>query len=513
MEKVEEKEKAWLRRKLAEVKKEKAWLESQRAEWKKKKVEEVKKMAEMEKENAKMAEMEKENAKMERDLAEMEKELAEMEKEKVEEKEKAWLRRKLAEKQEEKEEAEKKEKAWLRRKLAEKQKRYAKMERENARLEREEARLERELARLRVQQAQEDALWGTELGKNRHHTSMPIKMSHTKEMLDNIVSEDEELYTLTRNHKDVFDDTLHDLHHIIEKSNHSLHFWDDADIVTDSGDPCKLYTRHFLLMCNIRKAHNWAQEELGVFFGIEQSTVSQYLEFDMEYNDELYIVTPANISQYISTIKSEEELEEILPGKNDDKITIDGIIVETERPEDKDEQIKQHSDKKKEFAISATILLNKNRYIVGIVDSRGGNCHGLTVLTQRLPDFGKWMDMMISGEHIPETRRIRLNLDDGHAEIESYLHKVNAKITYKKSKGGELVSTQKKSNESDSRKRVPVENVFEHIKNPKRIAGRYDGTAQQFNIEFNGICGMYNKRKMWKDGTYQHWKTKILNNT
>ena len=58
---------------------------------------------------------------------------------------------------------------------------------------------------------------------------------------------------------------------------------------------------------------------------------------------------------------------------------------------------------------------------------------------------------------------------------------------------------------------VPVEYVFAHVKNWKRIAGRYDGTAEEFNVEFNGICGMYNKRKMWADGTYHYWKDKILN--
>ncbi len=33
--------------------------------------------------------------------------------------------------------------------------------------------------------------------------------------------------------------------------------------------------------------------------------------------------------------------------------------------------------------------------------------------------------------------------------------------------------------------------------------------TEEFNVEFNGICGMYNKRKMWQDGTYQYWKNKI----
>ena len=170
--------------------------------------------------------------------------------------------------------------------------RFAKLEQENAKISREIAKKDREIAKRDVRLAQEDALWSTELGKNRHTSSMPIKMLHTQEMLDATISDDDALYTLTRNHKDVFDDTLHDLYRIIKKSNYSPHFRDDADRATDSGNQCKLYIRHFLLMCKIRKDHNWTQEALGAFFGIEQSTVSQYLKFDMKHNDELYVVTP-----------------------------------------------------------------------------------------------------------------------------------------------------------------------------------------------------------------------------
>ena len=45
-----------------------------------------------------------------------------------------------------------------------------------------------------------------------------------------------------------------------------------------------------------------------------------------------------------------------------------------------------------------------------------GSCHDLTVLTQGLPDFGKWTDRMINGKRIPSDHRIRLNLDGGYVE-------------------------------------------------------------------------------------------------
>ena len=60
----------------------------------------------------------------------------------------------------------------------------------------------------------------------------------------------------------------------------------------------------------VRKAHNMGQESLGAFFGInDQSTVSNYLKLADKYDDELYLVTPDNLTKYIATIKSEEEFK------------------------------------------------------------------------------------------------------------------------------------------------------------------------------------------------------------
>ena len=371
------------------------------------------------------------------------------------------------------------------------------------------ARLEKENLRLKTKQTKEDLLWSTELGQMRHSSVLPTRLLHAQEMLEYVLSDEKMIKALTRNTKEIFYDTLEDLSQIIKKSNDVPHFRDDQNRKEESGNQCKLYIRHFLLMTQVRKAHNMGQESLGAFFGIDQSTVSNYLKLADKYDDELYIVTPDNITKYIATIKSEEEFKEIVPGRDGGEITIDGTLVETTRPEDKDEQKKQYSGKGKMFATNTAMMINKQNYIIGISDSREGSCHDLTVLTQGLPDFGKWTDRMINGKRIPSDHRIRLNLDGGYVEIQNYLLGVNAKIPHKKPKGKKLSATKKAQNKAHSKRRVPVENVFAHVKNWKRISGRYDGTAEEFNVEFNGICGMYNKRKMWRDGTYQYWKDKI----
>ncbi len=394
-----------------------------------------------------------------------------------------------------------------------KEKEISRKEKENQRLKakhaKENSRLEKENLGLKTMLVKEDSLWNTDLGQKRHSSVLPTRLLHTHEMLEYIISNEKLIKALTRSTKEIFDNTLEDLLQIIKKSNDSSHFRDDQDRKEESGNQCKLYIRHFLLMTQVRKSQDWGQESLGVVFGIDQSTVSNYLKLATKYDDELYAVTPHNMTKYISTIKSKEEFKEIVPGRDGGEITIDGTLVETTRPEDKEEQKKQYSGKGKMFAINTAMMINKQNYILAISDSREGSCHDLTVLNQGLPDFGKWTDRMVTGKRIPSDSRIRLNLDRGYTGIQNYLRGVTAKIPHKKPKGKKLTATKKAQNKAHNKRRVPVENVFAHVKNWKRISGRYDGTAEEFNIEFNGICGMYNKRKMWQDGTYQYWKNKI----
>ncbi len=128
-----------------------------------------------------------------------------------------------------------------------------------------------------------------------------------------------------------------------------------------------------------------------------------------------------------------------------------------------------------------------------------------------MPDFGKWADRMISGDHMPKAHRIRLNADGGYMGIQNHFLGITVKLPHKKPKVGELSATKKVQNKARSQKRISVEHVFAHVKNWKLISGIYEGTAEEFNMEFNGICGLYNKRKMWQDDTYNRWKNKIMN--
>ncbi len=127
--------------------------------------------------------------------------------------------------------------------------------------------------RFKTMLAKEDSLWNTELGQKRHSSVLPTRLLHTHEMLEYIISDEKMIKALTRNIKEIFDNTLGDLPQIIKKSNDSPHFRDDQNRKEESGNQYKLYIRHFLLMIQVRKAQDWGQESLGAFFGIDQRYV------------------------------------------------------------------------------------------------------------------------------------------------------------------------------------------------------------------------------------------------
>ena len=132
-------------------------------------------------------------------------------------------------------------------------------------------------------------------------------------MLEYVLSDEKMINALTRNTKEIFYDTLEDLTRIIKKSNDAPHFRDDHNRKEESGNQCKLYIRHFLLMTQVRKAHNMGQESLGAFFGIDQSTVSNYLKLADKYDDELYVVTPDNLTKEFMINRPEKQDQKNLP--------------------------------------------------------------------------------------------------------------------------------------------------------------------------------------------------------
>ncbi len=113
-------------------------------------------------------------------------------------------------------------------------------------------------------------------------------------------------------------------------------------------------------------------------------------------------------------------------------------------------------------------------------------------------------------QQTPEEERIQVIGDGRYQGLSRYFAGTDERTSYKKPKNKELSKTKNAYNKAHSKKRIKVESVFAHVKSWTRISGRCDGTTQEFNDDFNAICGMYNMRKMHRNGDYQTWKDKIL---
>ncbi len=397
-----------------------------------------------------------------------------------------------------------KERVELERKNAELEKKIAAQDREIAELEKEHSELERKEEEIMERVAQDDALWSTELGKKRHMPTRAARFLYAVEVLDDIISSPDKLYTFTRTSKELFDDTLADLQQKIKESNNMSHFRADHDS-SDFEGQYKLYVRHFLLLSMIHRSHGATNSTFGLFLGIGYDTVCKYLQLAISYDDKIY-PTPNNITKHIATVKTEKELKEIMPGRDRGEFTLDGILIETIHPQTNTEHKKQY-EKNEGFIINTAVMINKHRYIIGISDSQEARYHDPEVMAKGMIEFRKWADSMTSGENLPKARSIRLGADGGYMGIDDYFLGI---VADKNPKDYELSAIKKAQNKAHSSKRISVEHVFAYVKNWKIIYGIYEDTVKEFNAEFNGVCGLYNKRKMWQDGTYHHWKKKVM---
>ena len=68
---------------------------------------------------------------------------------------------------------------------------------------------------------------------------------------------------------------------------------------------------------------------------------------------------------------------------------------------------------------------------------------------------------------------------------------------HKKPRGGKLTKKQKAQNRRISSKRVTVEHAIGRIKQYKRMRDPHDGTAEEFDREFQVTAGLANFRLLW----------------
>ena len=101
-----------------------------------------------------------------------------------------------------------------------------------------------------------------------------------------------------------------------------------------------------------------------------------------------------------------------------------------------------------------------------------------------IPDLGSLLDQMYDAE-TPKAKRVQIICNSGYQGLKRYFPGADTIVPFEKPKGRKLSETEKEYNKTLSKR---IENAFARVKNWNLISGRYGGTAEEFNDDFNAIC-------------------------
>ena len=334
---------------------------------------------------------------------------------------------------------------------------------------------------------------------------------HRLEVLDDIIRDGDKLRQATLADGPKFRYMLERAERFLVHSGQMPLFRDDERRASDPGNRCKLYLRHALLMALVHKKDNPTQGVLAAFFGIDQTTVSRYLQV-MDRMLAETLPTAAKISEEIAGAATQEEFKRIVPGQGGGDIFLDGTHCPVQRPSEKTLRRMKYSGKKKRFTNNTNVYTNRDGAIIGISESTVGSVGDITLLKERPMPFGKWEEAMHDADR-PEGERNRIFCDRGLQGIADHLPGTAPMIPYKRTKKSPLTREQREHNSRINSERVLVEHSIGRLKRYDRITDPYDGTAAQFNREFNVITGLVNLNLLWdhvrKKAPPEEWKTSV----
>ena len=211
---------------------------------------------------------------------------------------------------------------------------------------------------------------------------------HRLEVLDDIIRDGDMLRQATLADGPKFRYMLERAERFLVHSGQMPLFRDDERRASDPGNRCKLYLRHALLMALVHKKDNPTQGVLAAFFGIDQTTVSRYLQV-MDRMLAETLPTAAKISEEIAGAATQEEFKRIVPGQGGGDIFLDGTHCPVQRPSEKTLRRMKYSGKKKRFTNNTNVYTNRDGVIIGVSESTVGSVDDITLLKERPMPFGK----------------------------------------------------------------------------------------------------------------------------
>ena len=202
----------------------------------------------------------------------------------------------------------------------------------------------------------------------------PARYMHVQQTLHDILNNSDRLESVTSFNLEQFEHIYKDFEKAARKAENAPLFADDDR--PDPGNRCVLSRKQVLLLTMTRKRRGNVQVQLATMFGVDQATVCRYLQFADPILESV-LPTADKVGKRIRAAKTEEELEELVPGK---AIIIDGTHTPIQRPKDGDRRKETYSGKKKRFTENTTIITNMDGLVIYAGPPHHGSTHDLTML-------------------------------------------------------------------------------------------------------------------------------------
>lgn len=241
--------------------------------------------------------------------------------------------------------------------------------------------------------------------------------------------------------------------------------------------------KDMLVTCLLYYKLYLTQEFVGVFFNVDQSTVSRIITrlsglIEKAADPELETLLQKTEALKKHRIRNFVELQEICPDLAD--VITDASETPCNRPIEKDAQRKFYSGKQKTHTIKTQITINSSKRVIDVSSSYPGSVHDKSVF-----------DSEKTVEKIPH--QARHTLDKGYIGVDRENPRSNILIPFRRKRGQkELPALAKQINKFLSKHRIVVEHVLSKIKNFRICSYTYRGRREDFNQIFKNIVAIYN---------------------
>ena len=328
----------------------------------------------------------------------------------------------------------------------------------------------------------EESLWKTREGRENRHGNPGS--AFRREALREILDDPDDIHSMTGSTAEEFGWILARL------TEYLLDHEDKMRLVrikgsgrgSDPGNRCALDPEYALLLSLTHKKHNPTQESLAATFGIDQSSVSRYLD-DIDIALDAALPTGNNVGEGIvdGTIDAEKAVPEGVA-------LLDGCETPTQRPSEPKAKKAAYSGKKKRHTRNTLFATTLAGIIIYMSRPRPGRAHDMRILKKEKNRINRLLRAMLV--------RLRIYADKGFTGMGRHVE-ADAMVPRKRSKHRPLTEADRARNRMINEIRIVIEHVFACLKKYARLADPYNSDDARFARELSVITGLANLHAMW----------------